>query len=928
MRSISAGLLNAQRAATGSPLVIVGLTKSGQSGYNYQTNENDSGRIFAITHTEGAYSGGAIIRLKNHDLELRLIDFRGYRVSVGWGFFGPDEVSTSAPMFVWSQRNTSEEGELLVELVCIDEWERIARAIIRGESGSWGDRPGWSGTSVKDILGQLFGDLGIGWHPDEPDSQANNYQPEFNVDLNSSARAIIRQLLGMTECSIRMRTDGAHLIHPTDGAIDYEYDSVHAFYSDIREQSAPSYNSVIVQNREPTPEEATEPAGTTFYQGSYADAASVSKFGSLHQIVIMDWVQSDTVCATLAEMLVKRAIAEASQGNIIVPMNVAQEIYDKVKVVDTRANQEVIGRVGELTRVYGAGEYRVEIRLGGVSTAAIIASIPPLPSDILGITPWPTFWPTSGIPMGGIGRWIQPIAVDIEFSSPAWNIVNWTSGYIRFADGGSQSIVAGSYTFSTYNQRMYLYFRLGYNTLFATSNFATAACGNDRAIVAIIRSGADAYQRAMIVTFRGMEPYLNSAAIAEGAVTSALLKKTAQPFNCSVTFSPADWNGVNWSPGNIAFADGTTYGINAGSLTGIPATSTRYIYYTLNNLTLSTTDNYVTAITGDNVLLCIVTTGSYYPGAKPVILPMTSKGLTVNAVAIAANVITTDMLQALCIVSSKIAADQILAGHINVATLDAISANLGLINAGEIRLGTGALGNFTGWRLWAEGGFGLMAGYVSGSMKWWTQSDGSFHWAGDRTYVQSDGGLFTDSPYIVGTIGNLYSNITISPGLNLIIDADNIKVDAYTMRLLTGTVFVQPGTYLGPYSNESLGATVWWRTRDIGGGNKRDHKFRPIDENWGFLGDSYKWWWSVYATNVRYKSISSFQEHDDIKLIRGMKPYKKDKHLIDLSTIPDEMKAKDKEGKIEEFIDAGASFGILFGAIQQLADRVEKLEEK
>jgi len=951
MRSLSAGLKSAQRAATGEPLVIVGLTKSGKPGYSYQTTENDSGRIFGITHTEGAYSGGAIIRLKNHDKALTNINFKGYRVSVGWGFFfgGGGEVSTSAPMYVWSQRTLSEQGELLVELTCVDEWERIARAIVRGET--WGTRPGWEAdTTVKACIAELLSDLGIAWHPDNPDSQANNYKPRYFVDLNTPARTVIRQLLGMTKCAIRVRADGFHLIQLT-GGVDYTYDTDHAFYSDVREAAAPAYNYIIVQNREPV--SAKDADSPDFYQGTAQDSASIDEFGVLRQIIIMDWVESNAEAVTLAECVLERAEAEASQGNIIVPMNCGQEIYDKVRVTDTRAGCTVTGRVGQLTRVYGSGEYRLEIRLGGVTAVGLFPGPRDIISDITGLVPWTPFQPSpygGGIPLGGIGRWLQPIAVNIEFTAESWKKVSWTAGTIEFADGGSQSISAGSKTLSSYGERKYLYFKIGYNTLFMTSDFSTAACGNDRAIVALLQAGSDALQMIMILTFRGTVPTLNRDAIANGAITAALLKKTAQPWNCSVTFSGAGWNAVQWSSGNLAFADGSTYGINSGSLTGIPSNKTRYIYYVLGDPNLKTTSSYTTAIGDEKALLCIVTTGTSDKGNAPVILPMTSKGLTVNAVAIAADAIMADHIQARSIVSDHIEVGQVLAEHIEIGNLSVIgNADLGLIRAGEIRLGTGSLGNFTGWRLWEEGGYGYMAGYKSGSPHLIIGKDG----------IKIDGSTSFSNSYLqfwrAGTLRGaifLATNrlrIEAGEGLDLASGAgasvNIIAAGQASIQSGGGTVLINSGrdwkliqqAFVLPSDARVEGS--WTPLNDLSGSlglynNRWSYSYintmysyfnYPRINNQGYVGIASRYWFAGYFNQLRYKTHSAFQEHDDIALIKKMKPNKKNPKVL---VIPDEIKSVSEEGEMEDFIDQGKFAGLTIGTLQNLIARVEKLEEE
>jgi len=118
---------------------------------------------------------------------------------------------------------------------------------------------------------------------------------------------------------------------------------------------------------------------------------------------------------------------------------------------------------------------------------------------------------------------------------------------------------------------------------------------------------------------------------------------------------------------------------------------------------------------------------------------------------------------------------------------------------------------------------------------------------------------------------------------------------------------------------------------------------RPLTGNYSYLGTSTYYFNSLYAYNVRYKSLASFDALDDIGLLRRIKahPAKKDPKSglpeADWSTVPDEIKAWeiedtiDNEGVLQQpkgihdFIDAGALTGLLIGAVKQLADKIDEL---
>ena len=194
----------------------------------------------------------------------------------------------------------------------------------------------------------------------------------------------------------------------------------------------------------------------------------------------------------------------------------------------------------------------------------------------------------------------------------------------------------------------------------------------------------------------GSPGQIDVSAIANNHISSALMKKGAQPFATDVRFkeypsgTSSVYNKIQWEAGNISFGEGTDgIAINAGNSdqdftsvggvnisSGMSANTTYYVYYIAGGSTLAITDNYLVPFQDDRVLLATVVTESN-PSAtnySPTILPYNGKQPTVNAASIAAN--------------------SVIADSINVNNLAAISADMGSINAGTITGGvirTGAI---------------------------------------------------------------------------------------------------------------------------------------------------------------------------------------------------------------------------------------------
>jgi hypothetical protein len=719
-----------------------------------------SNRIKYVEHQEEPYGGAAIIRLNNDDKFFAGLNLRGYRVNIGFGFYTAlpgYEYSEVPPVWVFGQRDVSDEGELYTELVCIDIFKRLGydrflpggtllsgyvrgrftlgETITGGTSGATGRLAsqsdesilvtGVSGTfsagetvtgatsgaqvtgisvtdqgtggtpatwgrqkSVKEILEELVNPWTITEDTSDPNNLPTTYYPVVIAELGSYVLQTVRNLMAMTRSGLKMRQDGFHLVYldPSPASYDYEYDTTHAFYSDIRERGVTIPNKIIFVDK------MSDTMGNHYnYYGQAQDNDSINVWQDITWIQVDETIQSNAEAISRASILLDRIKSEVNQGRIIVPMNVGQELYDYIKVTDSRAGITATGRVGMLRHWYNPaqGEYRLEIRIGGLVEQVDISNPIPLKSeaDSLAIdnSTQPPVERKYTKPVWGaqLNRSLIPVVIDLDFTAIDQNNVSWTSGWVNFADGYSQAIASGSITLPG---PRYLYVDLNDaspNVLKNTSDFAETVRPG-RALVALLRPGPESGIKASIVTYRGKEPYINTGQIAESSITNALLKWGARPFVNDIGWYGSAYNVANWNAGTIHFADGTEQAINAGNTGTIPDNSTRWVYATKGSSTLTTTSYYADAYADDRVLLALVVVGTSGSGNEPHIFPFNSRELTISGVVIAANAIVADHIQAGSIVTDKLAAGAVTAAKISVATLDAISANVGTLTAGTI----------------------------------------------------------------------------------------------------------------------------------------------------------------------------------------------------------------------------------------------------
>ena len=132
MRTIDALLLAEQKLYTATPLTRVHLI-SADAGTTYTFRTDDSPtRIFAVTQREECWGGRARVQLKNTDHYFKTKNLRGYKVQIGWGYdcAAATDYSNAPDMWVIGQRDRSERGELITELLCIDLWNILARTMV------------------------------------------------------------------------------------------------------------------------------------------------------------------------------------------------------------------------------------------------------------------------------------------------------------------------------------------------------------------------------------------------------------------------------------------------------------------------------------------------------------------------------------------------------------------------------------------------------------------------------------------------------------------------------------------------------------------------------------------------------------------------------------------------------------------------------
>jgi len=356
MRTLSATLESAQQSSSINALYKVELT--GANSYTYAQD-----RILSSEHDESPYSHRATIVLDNKDGELDDKDLKGYQAVISYGAVtsAGNEYSSAAPLYVVDQYFNSWPGRLTCKL----DLEGIPNIMMQDEASESYVPDDTDTSTVKSLVEAIAGATlscfshcyayNVVWDSGY-DSLADSYKPRdsFRVYTGGARLAALRRVLDFTANVARFSADGKiHVLKPvTSGAsYDYEYslESGHTFFSKAYVNSMVFPNRVVVQSRS-----SDDP--------QYSGSAQVDDYASLPAAVrktkyVQVRLESNTQATEIAEVLIAKAEMQAQRGAAEVPLNAGAEVFDYVKVTDSRQGDARTGNLGYVHRRFGEGKW-------------------------------------------------------------------------------------------------------------------------------------------------------------------------------------------------------------------------------------------------------------------------------------------------------------------------------------------------------------------------------------------------------------------------------------------------------------------------------------------------------------------------------------------------------------------------------------------
>lgn len=222
-------------------------------------------------------------------------------------------------------------------------------------------------------------------------NQGSDEKPNFISDTHVDLVTVLELLLESTLLGVVLRKDGFHAKFIDNAASpDYTYAAAHVFFSNLKRASLVIPNKVTYTNLEPLS------SGTRF-EGSDTDAPSIAAIGTIPIIVVDPGViaNGDVLGGgvKLAGRYLDRVTRDLVQGDILAPLSCNQEVWDMVRVEDSRTSVNYNGRVSQLRRQFTPGIYNIQVTMGGVPAAGLPqvspTPEPTAPTVMPGLTAFP-----------------------------------------------------------------------------------------------------------------------------------------------------------------------------------------------------------------------------------------------------------------------------------------------------------------------------------------------------------------------------------------------------------------------------------------------------------------------------------------------------------------------------------------------------------
>ncbi len=321
--------------------------------YIYIGSTDYSSRLLYLEHHEEAYRDRAIIGLSNRDNSLDTLDLDGKEFEIGYGY-GGQKVDT-ATLWVKSHQIISVEGERIYQIYAEGMWSRMReQRVIAGVTGNQNVLYANSFDASHTIEGLMeLVILAFGWTwtaVSNSDGIIDSFSPIFEVNQMpyENAAALMYRLIWMTKSYLRAKPSKTfEAVYPQDADNpdeSYYSDQVHYFSEYVEKTILLIPNSIVVLcNQDPSGEWDTD--DYPLIVGTAKDQTQIDKYSEIVQPFTAGNIRTGGGIGTAttltnannrAAAILTKIQSEMLAGYLVVPHDARVELYDKVKVFDSR----------------------------------------------------------------------------------------------------------------------------------------------------------------------------------------------------------------------------------------------------------------------------------------------------------------------------------------------------------------------------------------------------------------------------------------------------------------------------------------------------------------------------------------------------------------------------------------------------------------
>lgn len=625
MRVLDAALTTKQQLGTAAPYLRVYFDNRAGTTVAYTTRDATN-YIWSIEQWEESWAGVTIVRLRNSpNTTFNSVDYRGYSVSVGWGYVldstpGTTWYSNTADMKVLLQRDISLEGELITEFKCVSKWYEIGSDYV------------WEGG--KKIVGTIAGAFQIGELVTQATSGATG-----RLAGVSGTYIVVTRVTGTfaTSYTCTGGTSGATVSAPT---------AVTDNYGDLVYASGETATSARIASVTGL----TTTVDTDDPDGSMADTPKLA--------VAVGTSMRDVVGRMLLRSKCGARYCNDGQLHILYlnTATAAQYAFD------------------------GTHAFLEDMRDKAIILPNTVYFVDVMPADGIAATYVGTANDSTSV--SAIGTFVAPIQVDPDIASNA-------EGNTRAAAWIAQKVAQayqGKITapmecgLEVYDMVQAVDARLGVTVKGRIGRIERQyipAQGIYKVAMTLGSLYSEPSSMEPGTTGPDTGAQIGSLAKSPPVVAPTIypwqLWKSVQPYVVNITFTSVDHDHVSWTAGTIVFKDGTSLSIDANASLDISA-GEGWLYFTEAVATLTYTQTYADCVAPTHGLVALVapnTVEAATANSKALIIPFSGKVPTLNA----------DVVS--CILLSAISANigTITAGSITGVTVTASGKTAGSVGS-------------------------------------------------------------------------------------------------------------------------------------------------------------------------------------------------------------------------------------------------------